>query len=154
MSGNYVAVPGTDSSSISRRPSLGGSRRRNRLLFILFPLTLLVLVALYTSSKRDLPAWVPLKGSSSTSSTSGRYEPGRVGKLLLSGHRRTLGSSATEDWESLLSSSDEMAGEMFDLMAGRDEEACSGWDGKSELPGCWRARMLEQINSWDYKDAE
>jgi hypothetical protein len=83
------------------------------------------------------------------------YRPGRLGKSLLARQRATLGSSSTENWESLLSSTEEMAGEMFDLMAGRDESVCDGWteEGKGKK-GCWRSEMIDQINGWDRKDAE
>jgi hypothetical protein len=153
MSGTYAPIP-VDPGHIPRRPSLTLSRRRNRLLVILFPVTLVILAGLYTTSSSYLGSW-----NSTTSSPLGEpstsYRPGRLGKSLLARHRATLGSSSTENWESLLSSTEEMAGEMFDLMAGRDESACDGWTGEGKgKKGCWRSEMIDQINGWDRKDSE
>lgn len=124
------------------------------MLLILFPVTLVIVVVLYASSSSHLGSWMP-SSSSSTDGSSNLYQPGRLGKSLLARHRATLGSSSTDDWESLLASTDELADEMFDLMAGRDEKACHGWTGEgSSKKDCWRSDMVDQIKGWDRKDAE
>jgi len=153
MSGAYAPIP-VEPGHIPRRPSLPSSRRRNRLLLVLFPVTLVIGVVLYASSSSHLGSWVS-SSSSTIDEPSNSYRPGRLGKSLLARHRATLGSSSTEDWESLLASTDELADEMFDLMAGRDEDACDGWTGQgSTKKGCWRSQMIDQIKGWDRKDAE
>lgn len=140
------------------------SRNRLRWCLLLAPpifLSTIIFHAVFWKSD-SYKTWY--QKSSTAQDANVGYVPGRLGRQLLSRHRDVIGSSSTEDWEILLADPATMAGEMFDIMSGRDEDKCQGWEPK-KLEGmplesrrnwdeCWRARMYDQIEKWDMKDAE
>lgn len=142
-------------------------RQRARQLLLYGPPVLLTLIILHVFfGSEKLPFRYKFK-TADLDAASG-YTPGTLGKRLLSRQRSVIGSSSTEDWEVLFSDPTEMAEDMFDLMAGRDEDACAGWgvekEGGPELESrhndkrgwdsCWRAKMHEQIGRWKMEDSK
>lgn len=154
-------------SSLNSLGSLKGRRWRSRQYAIVL-VTALIGLGIFMGH----PAGMELAAGRLGKTTSGSredeagqgYVPGRLGKGLLSRRRATLGSSSTTNWEEILdpgvtsSSSSASTGGLFDLLAGRDEELCEGYVEGAEdeytEKGCWRARMVKQVDGWGYEDAE